>query len=63
VAAWKNSFFDLRYGQGRTQDWEFNPVVMAHYLLLYARTGGTVYLLSIRHQRQLSFDLASHWSV
>ncbi len=30
--------------------------VLKHYLLLYAVIGGTLYLLSIRHQRQLSFD-------
>lgn len=35
--------------------------VMKHYLLLYAAAGGTIYLLSIRHQRQLSFDFAGHW--
>ena len=35
--------------------------VMTHYLLLYAHIKRTVYLLSIRHHRQLSFDLASHW--
>jgi hypothetical protein len=35
--------------------------VMKHYLLLYAQIKGTLYLLSIRHHRQLSFDLASHW--
>ena len=29
--------------------------------LLYARIGGTVYLLSIRHQRQLSFDFQALW--
>ncbi|TEA79058.1 type II toxin-antitoxin system RelE/ParE family toxin [Allopusillimonas ginsengisoli] len=40
---------------------ELREYVMAHYLLLYAHIKGTVYLLSIRHQRQLSFDLASHW--
>jgi hypothetical protein len=27
----------------------------------YARIGGTVYLLSIRHQRQLSFDFQALW--
>lgn len=32
-----------------------------HHLLLYAQIKDTVYLLSIRHHRQLSFDLASHW--
>lgn len=40
---------------------ELREYVTAHYLLLYAQVRNTVYLLSIRHQRQLSFDLASHW--
>ncbi|MFX1763293.1 type II toxin-antitoxin system RelE/ParE family toxin [Paraburkholderia sp. A1RI-2L] len=40
---------------------ELREYVMTHYLLLYAQIKGTVYLLSIRHHRQLSFDLASHW--
>lgn len=31
------------------------------YLLLYAEQKGDLYLLSIKHQAQLSFDLASHW--
>ena len=31
------------------------------YLLLYAAIGGTIHLLAIRHQRQLSFDLEGHW--
>ena len=33
------------------------------YLILYAerKTCATVYLLSIRHHRQLSFDFASLW--
>jgi len=33
------------------------------YLLLYAATEPqrTVYLLSIRHHRQLTFDFAAHW--
>jgi hypothetical protein len=34
---------------------------MTHYLLLYARINGMVYLLSIRHQRQLSFDFETLW--
>lgn len=42
-------------------DSELREYMMTHYLLLYAQIRGTVYLLSIRHQRQLSFDLASHW--
>ncbi|RQR60604.1 type II toxin-antitoxin system RelE/ParE family toxin [Burkholderia sp. Bp9126] len=40
---------------------ELREYVMAHYLLLYAQIKGAVYLLSIRHHRQLSFDLESHW--
>ncbi|RXZ38426.1 type II toxin-antitoxin system RelE/ParE family toxin [Oxalobacteraceae bacterium CAVE-383] len=42
---------------------EVQEYAMTHYLLLYARIKGTVYLLSIRHHRQLSFDLASHWAM
>ena len=35
------------------------------YLMLYAAldVNATVYLLSIRHHRQLSFDFARHWPV
>ena len=36
-------------------DGELGEYVTAHYLLLYAQIEGTIYLLSIRHQRQLSF--------
>lgn len=35
--------------------------VLAHYLLLYARCENTIYLLSIRHHRQLSFDFQALW--
>lgn len=42
-------------------DCELREYVMTHYLLLYARIDGTVYLLSIRHQRQLSFDFETLW--
>ena len=31
------------------------------YLLLYAVRDSVVFLLSIRHHRQLSFDLRTHW--
>lgn len=44
------------------EDGELREYVMSHYLLLYARIKGTVYLLSIRHQRQLSFDFQALWS-
>lgn len=35
--------------------------VLKDYLLLYALIGGRIYLLAIRHQRQLSFDFEGHW--
>lgn len=35
--------------------------ILDHYLVLYAQVGGSLYLLAIRHHRQLSFDLQSHW--
>lgn len=35
--------------------------VLNDYLLLYALIGGTIYLLAIRHQRQLSFDFDGQW--
>ena len=36
--------------------------VIDHYLVLYAQTEGVIYLLSIKHHRQVSFDFESHWS-
>lgn len=42
-------------------DGEIREYVMSHYLLLYARFDATIYLLSIRHHRQLSFDFQSQW--
>ena len=43
------------------QDGEIREYVMSHYLLLYARFDATIYLSSIRHQRQISFDFQSLW--
>ncbi len=43
------------------KDGELREYVMTHYLLLYARIRGTVYLLSIRHHRQISFDFEALW--
>ncbi|MFL9582139.1 type II toxin-antitoxin system RelE/ParE family toxin [Stenotrophomonas sp. AB1(2024)] len=40
---------------------EVREYLMKDYLLLYALIEGTVYLLSLRHHQQLSFDLARHW--
>ena len=41
---------------------EIREYVMSHYLLLYVRIDTTIYLLSIRHHRQLSFDFQSLWA-
>jgi len=43
------------------RDSELREYVMMDYLLLYAWINETVYLLSIRHQRQLSFDFQGLW--
>lgn len=43
------------------KDGEIREYVMSHYLVLYARIDTTIYLLSIRHHRQLSFDFESLW--
>jgi plasmid stabilization system protein ParE len=43
------------------EDSEIHEYVMTHYLLMYVQIEDRIYLLSIRHHRQLSFDLASHW--
>lgn len=40
---------------------ELREYLMSHYLLLYARFDATVYLLSIRHYRQVSFDFQALW--
>ncbi len=34
--------------------------VIRDYLLLYAQVGGVIFLLAIRHHRQLSFDFDRH---
>ena len=35
--------------------------ISGDYLVLYALHGDNIYLLSIKHHRQLSFDLKEHW--
>ncbi len=47
-----------RIGQGG----ELREYVMSHYLVLYARFDTTLYFLSIKHHRQLSFDFDSLWA-
>ena len=36
--------------------------VLSDYLLLYVQVECVIYLLAIRHHRQLSFDFESHWN-
>jgi plasmid stabilization system protein ParE len=36
-------------------------LVRGDYLILYARRGDDLYLLAIKHHRQLSFDFPGHW--
>ena len=43
------------------RDGELREYILVDYLLLYARFGEVVYLLSIRHHRQLSFDFQGLW--
>ena len=40
---------------------DIREYVLSHYLVLYAVTETKVYLLSIRHHRQLSFDFEDLW--
>jgi plasmid stabilization system protein ParE len=35
--------------------------VMTHYLVLYVQVDDSIFLLSIKHNRQLSFDFEAHW--
>jgi hypothetical protein len=39
-----------------TQGGDIREYVMTYYLVLYARFDASVYLLSIKHHKQLSFD-------
>jgi plasmid stabilization system protein ParE len=40
---------------------EIREYIAGDYLILYALREPAVFLLSIRHHRQLSFDLGDHW--
>ncbi len=44
------------------RDGEIRECVMSHYLLLHTRFDATIYLLSIRHHRQISFDFQPLWA-
>ena len=47
----------IKLGEG-----ELREYLLGDYLLLYAQYGQTIYLLSIRHCRQLSFDFEHLWT-
>lgn len=40
---------------------ELREYLMPDYLLLYLRQDMAIYLLAIKHHRQLSFDFDRHW--
>lgn len=44
-----------------SRDTTLREYITDDYLLLYAVRDDTEFLLSIRHHRQLSFDLRGHW--
>lgn len=48
-------------GLGSNSD--IREYILSHYLVLYAVTETTVYLLSVRHHRQLSFDFEDLWQL
>ena len=50
----------LKIAMGK--DTQIREYIADDYLILYAIRESAIYLLSIRHHRQLSFDLKSHWT-
>lgn len=47
--------------QAKLRSGELREYLLADYLVLYVRYDETIYLLSIKHHRQLSFDFVGHW--
>ncbi len=47
--------------QSKLGNGELRESLFADYLVLYAQLGNSIYLLSIKHHRQLSFDFQSLW--
>lgn len=45
--------------QAKLQGGELREYLLADYLVLYARFDTVIYLLAIKHHRQLSFDFQS----
>ena len=42
-------------------DGEVRQWIEGEYVILYLVRGGSIFLLSIKHHRQLSFDFSGHW--
>ena len=51
----------IRALQAKLQNGVLREYLLSDYLVLYARYDETIYLLSIKHYRQLSFDFTGHW--
>lgn len=51
----------IRQLESRIGSTTLREYVAGDFLILYGARGRTVYLLSIKHHRQLSFDLPVHW--
>lgn len=47
--------------QAKLENGELREYLLPDYLVLYARYDETLYLVSIKHHRQLSFDFSGHW--
>lgn len=45
-----------------SQGGELREYLLDDYLILYAQFGAAIYLLAIKHHRQLSFDFLSLWA-
>lgn len=53
----------LKALQKKLKDGALHEYFISDYLMLYARYDEVIYLLSIKHHRQLSFDFNAMWSV
>jgi len=51
----------VRSLQAKLQNGAMREYLLSDYLVLYVRYDETIYLLSIKHHRQLSFDFTGHW--
>lgn len=47
--------------QSKLGNGELREYLFADYLVLYTQLGNSIYLLSIKHHRQLSFNFQSLW--